>query len=101
MHASALQGLAQLGFLGVDVIAVATTSRTTHCCTDQGTFAAILFARCGRANHRASDCANTTVDACFACLALTGIGVGGTAGEYAKTEGHNSQISPKFHAYFL
>src|SRR3990167_4970209 len=101
LHASALQGLAQLGFLGVDVIAVATTGRTTDCSADQGTFAAILLARCGRTNHRTSHCANTTIDARFACLALTGIGVGGTAGEYAKTEGNNSQISPQLHAYFL
>src|SRR5690606_32435254 len=81
LDTSALQRLAQLGFLGIDVITVATSSGTTNCRADQRTLGTILLARRRCTDHGATDRAYATVDTGLARFALACIGVGRTAGQ--------------------
>ncbi len=98
LHPSTLQGLAQLGFLGIDVVAVATTGGTAHCRTDQGAFTAVFLARGGGADHRTRHRTDPAVNARLAGFTLTGVRIAGTACQHSQAGRCECQISPLHHA---
>src|SRR5690606_8740562 len=84
-------------FLGIDVIAVATTGGTTDGGTDQCAFGTILLARRGGPDHGSGRCADAAIDAGFASLAFAGVGIGGTASEHGHERSCCDQITPGLH----
>ena len=101
LYARALQRLAQLGFLSINVITIAAARSTADCGSDQGAFGAILFAGGGRTDHCAADRTNTAINTCLASFSLTGIGIVGTADQQRKGGGECGQVTDLLHIYFL
>ncbi|MNQ38090.1 hypothetical protein D3C85_516530 [compost metagenome] len=99
LHARALQGLAQLGFLGVDVVAIAAACGTAHCGADQCAFGPVFAARSGRPDHGTGHGTDTAIDSGFTGFTLAGVGIGGTAGQEGNARCCECQIAPFSHVY--